>query len=132
MCKGKIAGVQVCIITNFWFAGVHQTIVVKIWKSYCTFSEYFCLQNLFASRPIFLLLKIFKNFEYKTSKHGIGRGVLSKSRGQVLKTFPGDVAPSGQGILSNNLTIMLTFDFVPCFYQIDHGDQEFIRYLFYF
>ena len=37
-----------------------------------------------------------------------------------------------QGILSNNLTIMLTFDFVRCFYQIDHGDQEFIRYLFYF
>ena len=84
VCKGKIAGVQVCIITNFWCAGVHQTIVVKIWESYCTFSEYFCLQNLFASRPIFLLLKIFKNFEYKTSKHGIGRGVQSKIRGHVL------------------------------------------------
>ena len=34
-----------------------------------------------------------------------------------------------QGILSNNLTIMLNFDFVPYFYQIDHGDQEFISYL---
>ena len=37
-----------------------------------------------------------------------------------------------QGILSNNLTIMLTFDFVLCSYQIDHGDQEFIWYLFLF
>ena len=41
------------------------------------------------SRPIFLLLKIFKNSEYKMSKHGIGIGVQSKSRGHVLKKFPG-------------------------------------------
>ena len=63
MCKGKIAGVQVSITTNFWCSGVDQTIVVKIWESYCTFlhfndipetqidEEYFCLQNLFASKP---------------------------------------------------------------------------------
>ena len=37
MCKGKIAGVQVCITTSFLCAGVHQTIVVKIWESYGTF-----------------------------------------------------------------------------------------------
>ena len=72
MCKGKIAGMQVCIITNFWCAGVHQTIVVKIWENHCAFlhfndipetqiDEYFCLQNLFASRLIFLLLKMFQN-----------------------------------------------------------------------
>ena len=48
-----------------------------------------CHQNLFASRLIFLLLKIFKNLEYKASKHRIGRGVQSKSRGQVLKNFLG-------------------------------------------
>ena len=48
----EISGVQVCITNNFWCAGVHQTIVVKIWESYCTFSEYFCLQNLFPSRVV--------------------------------------------------------------------------------
>ena len=104
VCKSKIAGVQVCITTNFLCAGVHQTIVVKIWESYCTFlhfndiletqiDEYFRLQNLFASRPIFLLLEIFKNLEYKMSKHGIGTGVQSKSRGHVLKNFPRALPP---------------------------------------
>ena len=104
MCKSKIAGAQVCITTNFLCAGVHQTIVVKIWESYCTFlhfndiletqiDEYFRLQNLFASRPIFLLLEIFKNLEYKTSKHGIVTGVQSKSRGHVLKNFPRALPP---------------------------------------
>ena len=87
MCKGKIAGVQVCIIANFWCAGVHQTIVVKIWESYCTFCECFVCKVYL--QPIFLLLKIFKNFEYKTSKHGIGRGVQSKSRGHVFNKISG-------------------------------------------
>ena len=70
--QGQIADVQVCITTNFWCAGAMGK--CKIWESYCAFlhfndipetqvDEYFCLQNLFASRPIFLLLKLFKNLE---------------------------------------------------------------------
>ena len=104
VCKGKITGVQVCITTNFWCAGIHQNTVVKIWESYCAFlhfndipetqtDEYFCLQNLFARRLIFLLVKIFKNFEYKTSNHGVGRGAQSNSRGHVLKIFLGALPP---------------------------------------
>ena len=41
----------------------------------------------------FFYLKYFKNLEYKASKHGIGRGVQNKSRGHVLKKFPGGFAP---------------------------------------
>ena len=92
VCKGKIAGVQVCITTNFWCAGVHQTIVVQIWESYCAFlhfndipetliDEYFCLQNLFASRLIFLYLKCSKIWSTKRANMGLAEVFGAKVEG---------------------------------------------------
>ena len=98
MCKGKIAGVQVCINTNFWCAGVHQTIVVKIWGSYCAFlhfndipetliDEYFSLQNLFASRLIFLYLKCSKIWSTKRANMRLAEVFRAKVEGMSSKNF---------------------------------------------
>ena len=78
--------------------------MVKIWESYCAFlhfndipktriDEYFCLQNLFSSRLIFLLLKIFKIWSTKRANMGLAEEFRAKVEGSSSKNFLGALPP---------------------------------------
>ena len=56
-------------------------------------SLFFCLQNLFASRLIFLLLKTFKNLEYKRANMGLAEVFRAKVEGRSSKNFLGAFPP---------------------------------------